>query len=239
MLLKRTNVEEKLRAYRNKIVSEEDLLNQVYAVLKADDEHEDRISGALSESRGYLENNFDPNYLETANIYHISQIKKICIDYRLRFLDTRYFKGKYPQSAISKIKSLEKLHNTQLKGFKIVAPSKLFKLENADDPLLFAPIGNNYYYLIHKWGNDLHPLRKLQVLPFKNLGNLTMLLLLISWVLTEMVPNGLFTNQTGASFYWIIYLFMFKTVASIALFYGFALGKNFNHAIWNSKYFNA
>jgi len=239
MLLKRTNVEEKLRAYRKKIVSEEEIINEVYAILKADNEHEERISTLLSEGRGAIENHFNPDLLEAENVFHINQIKKICIDYRLRFLDTRYFKGKYPHSAISKIKGLEKLHKTELKGFKIVAPSKLFKLENADDPLLFAPIGNNYYYLVHKWGNDLHPLRKLQVLPFKNLGNLTVLLLLLSWLLTEMVPNGLFTNQTGASFYWVIYLFMFKTVASIALFYGFALGKNFNHAIWNSKYFNA
>ena len=29
---------------------------------------------------------------------------------------------------------------------------------------------------------------------------------------------------------------MFKAIASIVLFYGFALGKNFNPAIWNSKY---
>ncbi|WP_395062778.1 hypothetical protein [Flavobacterium sp.] len=36
-----------------------------------------------------------------------------------------------------------------------MAPSKAFNLKKYDDPLLFAPIGNDYYYLIHKWGNDL------------------------------------------------------------------------------------
>jgi len=29
---------------------------------------------------------------------------------------------------------------------------------------------------------------------------------------------------------------MFKALASIVLFVGFALGKNFNPAIWNNKY---
>ena len=38
-----------------------------------------------------------------------------------------------------------------------MAPSALFRLEKTDDPLLFVPLGNNYYYLVHKWGNDLHP----------------------------------------------------------------------------------
>ena len=56
-----------------------------------------------------------------------------------------------------KIKSLEKTHNTNIGDFKIMAPSALFRLEKTDDPLLFVPLGNNYYYLVHKWGNDLHP----------------------------------------------------------------------------------
>jgi len=34
----------------------------------------------------------------------------------------------------------------------------------------------------------------------------------------------------------MVYFFMFKAIAAIVLFYGFALGKNFNPAIWNSKY---
>ena len=43
-----------------------------------------------------------------------------------------------------------------------MAPSKLFELENYDDPLLFASLGDGYYYLIHKWGNDLSFLEKYQ-----------------------------------------------------------------------------
>ncbi|MBT8210061.1 MAG: hypothetical protein KJP14_05990, partial [Eudoraea sp.] len=166
-------------------------------------------------------------------------IKTICINYRLRFLDSRYFKAEIPQEAISKIKKLEKEHDTELKGYKIIAPSKLFKLEDKDDPLLFAPIGNGYYYLIHKWGNDLHPLRRILVWPFKNVLNLTALVVLISYLATLMVPDGLFSKSNSSAEFWIIFFFMFKSVAAVVIFYGFALGKNFNPAIWNSKYFNA
>jgi hypothetical protein len=34
----------------------------------------------------------------------------------------------------------------------------------------------------------------------------------------------------------MLFFFMFKAIASIVLFYGFALGKNFNPAIWNNRY---
>lgn len=184
-------------------------------------------------------NSFDFDTLDTNRIYHIRHIKKVCIDYRLRFLDLRYFKPALPQEAIEAIEKLETLHNTRLEQLKIVAPSRLFKLEDKDDPLLFVPLGNDYFYLVHKWGNDLHPLRKLLVWPFKSLPNLMVLVFLISFLATFMIPSGLFSKQESTAEFWILYFFMFKMIASIVLFYGFALGKNFNPAIWDSKYFNA
>jgi hypothetical protein len=33
--------------------------------------------------------------------------------------------------------------------------------------------------------------------------------------------------------------FLYKCFAGIAIYYGFARGKNFSAGIWNSKYFNA
>ncbi len=134
---------------------------------------------------------------------------------------------------------MEKEHGISIEGFKIIAPSKLFRLEDKDDPLLFAPIGNGYFYLIHQWGNDLHPLRKALAWPFKSIVNLTAVVLLISYLCTLLVPEGLFSKSSTQAEFWIIYFFMFKSIASVVIFYGFALGKNFNPAIWNSKYFNA
>ncbi|THD67969.1 hypothetical protein E7Z59_09995 [Robertkochia marina] len=238
-MLKKTNVEEKLRAYRNRINAERNILQQVQFILQKEQQKEDQITAELTGGQDDSFNDFVISKLDMDRVYHLDQIKTICIDYRLRFLSTRYFKGKIPAEALIEIKSLEKQHNTQLKGFKIIAPSKLFKLENADDPLLMAPIGNGYYYLIHKWGNDLHPMRRLLVLPFRNLMNLTLTILMVSYLLTMLMPMGLFTNQDDSASFWLLFMFMFKMIGSIVIFYGFALGKNFNTAIWNSKYFNA
>jgi len=239
MLLQRTNIEEKLSLETQKGEARNELIEAVYQLLKEDEAREEQIQKRLEGSRKVVQNKFDFDLLETDKIYHLDQIKKICIDYRLRFLDSKYFKGEIPREGISKIKSLEKEHGITVEGFKIIAPSKLFRLEDKDDPLLFAPIGNGYYYLIHRWGNDLHPLRKVLAWPFKNIVNLTALVLLISYLATLLVPEGLFSKSSSQAEFWIIYFFMFKSIASVVIFYGFALGKNFNPAIWNSKYFNA
>ncbi|MBT4904951.1 MAG: hypothetical protein HON57_07195 [Flavobacteriaceae bacterium] len=181
-------------------------------------------------------NQFEVDHLERDRIFHIDDIRKTCIDFRLRFLDSKYFKNKIPQAAFDEINRLNTLHNTRLGDYKIMAPSKLFKLENTDDPLLFAPIGNGYYYLIHKWGNDLHPFRKAMMWPFKSILNLAVLILFLSWFVTQLVPVGLFSKANDWGVYWMTYFFMFKGISAIVIFYGFALGKNFNPAIWNSKY---
>lgn len=239
MLFPRTNIEQKLNKLRATEFDASSWKNQVYDIFLKEEKCKERILQNLNNSVDSIENTLDFDQLETSKIYHIDQIKQICIDYRLRFLDSKYFKGKLPTSAISAIKDIEKLHQTELIGFKIIAPSKLFKLENADDPLLFAPMGNNYFYLIHKWGNDLHPLRKNIMWFFKSFENLLFLTFIISVLLTFMVPNGLFSKDNNTSQLVMIFLFMFKSIAALVLFYGFALGKNFNTAIWNSKYFNA
>ena len=183
-------------------------------------------------------NQFDFDQLETKRIFHRDTIKKTCIDYRLRFLDLDYFKGDVPVEAIESIQALEKVHKTELQNMKIVAPSKLFKLKNTDDPLLFVPIGNEYYYLIHKWGNDLHPLRQLLMWPFKNIVTSILSILLLSLVLTSLMPLSLFRAEPNWSDFVLIFMFMFKSIAAVVIYYAFAAGKNFSRAIWDSTYYN-
>lgn len=237
-MIKKTNIEEKLLQVRERSADPNSIIQDVYQILNNSTDSDLRIEKNLGKGKSQIENEFDFDKLETIKIYHLDQIKQICIDYRLRFLDSKYFKGDIPKEAISKIKDLEKDHDLELKGFKIVAPSKLFKLKDRDDPLLFAPIANDYFYLIHKWGNDLHPLRRIFAWPFKSIVNLTLVVLLGSYLLTLLVPSGLFSKSNTSAEFWIIFFFVFKSSAAVIIFYGFSLGKNFNSGIWNSKYFN-
>ena len=219
-LLPRTNIEKALSKTRE-------------LTLEA---HESNLDSLIKSLDIKSLNAFDFDLLATDKIYHLEQIKKVSIDYRLRFLDLKFFKNKLPQEALDTIQALESAHDTQLGSFKIMAPSALFRLEKTDDPLLFVPLGKDYYYLVHKWGNDLHPLRKVLMWPFKNIWNLMLAVFAFSWVLTELTPMGLFTRTPDSSSYWMLLFFMFKAVASVVLYFGFALGKNFNPAIWNNRY---
>ena len=235
----RTNIESQLLKARNKSLSENEILEEVKLLFQKSEEEDKLLVKRLQNGVPIDRNNFDPDLFECNRIFHLDQIYKICIDYRLRFLDSRYFKGEIPYEALIEIKDLEKKHKTSLKGFKIVAPSSLFKLENADDPLLFAPIGNDYYYLIHKWGDDLHPLRKLLMWPFKTLENFVVLLLFTSFLTALLVPDGLFSPQQSTTEFFMIFFFIFKWFAGLSIFYGFKMGKNFSTEIWNSKFYNA
>lgn len=230
----RVNIEEKLKTFRDQNHHGEQLLKEVYEILN---QPSDILEELKSSNKGYNEFQFD--LLDRDKIYHIDQIKAICISYRLRFLSAKYFKGTYPKQVFEAVKKIEDEHQIKLQGFKIVAPSKLFKLENADDPLLFAPMGNGYFYLIHKWGKDLHPLRKYLVLPFKSFLHLAITVLALSWIVASLIPLELFTPEDDSVYFWILFLFVFKMIGTIAIFYGVALGKNFNPAIWNSKYYNS
>ena len=238
MVFEKVNLQKKLLVERNKFVSENDLLLEIKALFDRDENDRNIIKSKLKSESSTKQNDFDFDLLETDNIFHLQQIKNICVDYRLRFLDSSLFKNEIPEEAISKIKNLETTHNSDLGGFKIMAPSKLFHLKNYDDPLLFVPIGNDYFYLIHKWGGELNPFRKLAVRPFRNLSSFFALLLVISMLVAFITPYDILGRVSPDIFRILSFLFVFKSLAGIALYYCFWQGKNFNEAIWNSKYYN-
>jgi hypothetical protein len=238
MLLNRKNLLTELTQLTRKSISEDELLAEVKHILDENETKRVEIKSSLYLKTSTNHNAFIFDKLETEKIFHLTQIKSLCIDYRLRFLDSHLFKGAIPEEAISIIHQLEKEHAIKIEGFRIMAPSKLFKLENYDDPLLFAPIGNGYYYLIHKWGNDIHPLRKIAMKPFKSIGNFIVLLVVISLLLTALLPQNLFGKSPHSVMSLVTFLFMLKSVMGIALYYCFWQGKNFNEDIWLSKYYN-
>ena len=182
---------------------------------------------------------YNPDKIDSNCLFHVDQIRKICIDYRLRFLDFNFFKGGVPDEAYTKLKEFELNHPDLDLNIKMMAPTKLFQLENYDDPLMFVSLGNNYYYLIHKWGNDMSYFRKMFMWPFKNIYNILVYIAIISLFFTTFVPDGIFFYKNNPEIqFFVVFLFMFKSLAAIFIYFGFAMGKNFNENIWNSKFYN-
>jgi hypothetical protein len=123
------------------------------------------------------------SHLEQGRIFTTDQIKAIAIKYRLRFLSTKLYKGELPYEAISKIREFKKENPTLVSkseeysmwrittntGMRILAPAESFDLqERPKDPLLFVELGNDKWFLLHKWGNDLSITRWLTSLPLRN-----------------------------------------------------------------------
>ncbi|MFT3796244.1 hypothetical protein [Flavobacterium sp.] len=220
-----------------KQVPQEKVLSEVAAILA---EHEQRRLAILETLHGGnsdVVNALDFDLLESDRIFSLDNIKKVCIDYRLRFLESGRFKNGFPEEALAEIRKLENQHGTRLAHFKIMAPTKAFKLDNYDDPLLFVPIGNHYFYLVHQWGNDINPWRKWKVLPFRNLGWFTVFCVLLSLALTWMIP----LNQLGKQVHMasvIVFLFLFKSVFAVAMYGFFMRGRSFSSSMWNSRFYN-
>ncbi len=241
MLFERINLQHELENLRKREIPTELLLEEVQKILQQEEDHEKAILRRLEEGdpSDIDGNDLEFELLESDRIFHISQIKKICVEYRLRFLSTKYFKGDLPSEAIFATKELEKKHHTTLRGFQIIAPAKYFRLENADDPMLFAPIGNGYFYLIHKWGKDIHPLRKMAMWPLKNFETLIIFSFFFSFFLTFGIREVFFSRFQETSQFLILFLYTFKSTLALIFFYGISLGKNFSSGNWNSRFYNA
>jgi hypothetical protein len=235
-MFKSINLKTELEKQRGKIPSEENIIDSYKKILRQVDVENAETLNVLKSKSSAFTNDFIFDELERDAIFHLSDIKKICIDYRLRFLDTVHFKETFPEEAIVKIKNLERLHDTTIGGFKIVAPMEIFKLKKADDPLLFAPMGNGYYYLIHQWGNDLHPLRKLKYWAIKNIENLVKALLYTSVVFTILTYSLFFTKPATFGSLLMLFMFFFKGAIGMVIILWGSLGKNFSEYSWQSQY---
>ena len=228
--MKKVNLFEELINERSKQITSEELRTAIKSIWSKDDQ----IKKSLNKKNDNKHNDLKFDKMKTRNIFHKDTIKKICVRYRLRFLDSNLFKGEYPKNITKIIGKIERNHNTTLSNFMIMAPSKLFKIKSPDDPILFVPIGNDYYYLIHKWGEEFNYLRKLIVLPFKNIDNLTIFSVLVS-VVFALLGKLIMPSLTFSEVF-ILFLFLVKGFIFIFFYMFFLTRRNFSESIWNSKY---
>lgn len=98
----KTNIEIQLQKTRKKHTSEYEILRDVNELLKQNENQRNTIKRELTHGSKLNENFFNHKALDASKVFHLSDIKKLCIDYRLRFLDTKYFKAPFPEKAISK-----------------------------------------------------------------------------------------------------------------------------------------
>lgn len=159
-------------------------------------QQEDADLEALSRSglgKNLLKADLDDNYrqktkegiinkgLDGDRVFTRNQIRSLCLKYKLRFLPTKQYRGALDAQVGLKIREFESKYKGRETRYMICAPTNAFELEKKPkDPLLFAIIGNDQYYLVHKWGNDLSVFRRVLGLLAKTRTQVGLLLTFIA-----------------------------------------------------------
>jgi len=240
-MFQRVNIHSELKKERERIKENEELLLQSFHAVLKEEENKDasllkRINANSSEEAAVNFINLQPQ-----NIFTINEIKNICARYRLRFLETRHLRYPLPYEAFIRIKEFEKQQQVEIKQFSIMAPAEAFRLDRKTDPLLFAHLGNNRYYLVHQWGNDLSRYRKMLMFPLRNLYTLLATIILVSFAISFFVPKEwiVYDSELYPLMYnFRLFLFFLISTGSFALlvYIGITRNKGFSEDTWNSRW---
>lgn len=207
-----------------------EVLQEALAIINSENKKEESVLERIQNPKVKVQKSIT---IIPDDIFTAEQIKRTAITYRLRFLDSKLFKGEIPYEAIVKVKQLEKKYGVKFSEFKILAPAALFKLENRNkDPLLFAKISDNTFLFIHKWGNDLSGFRKVLAFPLRSLRNFILTFLSFSLFIALMVPADYSTR---------LFIFLLSNLffASMFAHIGYMrLNQNFSEFEWDSKFVN-
>jgi hypothetical protein len=179
--------------------------------------------------------------LDKKKVFSLDDIKSICIQYRLRFLDSKYFKIEgLPTEDAQAIKSLEKELGKEIRSVKMLAAINSFRQEDVNNALLlFAEMDENNFYLVHKLGNDFTWYKKIISFPFRSIGALLVTLTIIGLPIAFIVPVLLFSTSEKVQYYQMLYLAAFTVCTAFTIvFGGFTFYKKFSRVCWNRPYFN-
>ena len=238
----KVNLEKALIKERNvkKERNGNEILDQFKELFRTEWENDQRILSTIHE--GVVSRRLPlPGALDEEKIYDIEAIRSLCIKYRLRFLSTNQFSGKIPREAFTKIKKTENKLGQTLDAFMIAAPASVFKLEDANkDPLLFAPLEDGRFYLLHQWGSDMSWYRRIINWPLTSPLTLISTILALSLFLTLVIPTHWLS--TDGSFFNFMRLFAlgWNVIFSLGVssYFWFASHGKFSIHAWNSKTFN-
>ncbi|RPH00248.1 MAG: hypothetical protein CBD13_003520, partial [Candidatus Pelagibacter sp. TMED153] len=86
--MRKVNLFEELLQERNKQISTNELTSLIKNIWLKEDSKRERITQSLKDVNNGSFNQLKFEEMETKNIFHKDTIKKICVRYRLRFLDS-------------------------------------------------------------------------------------------------------------------------------------------------------
>lgn len=148
-------------------------------------------------------------------VFTIQQIEELALKYRLRFLKSNLFIGNMDIQAIAKLKEFAKDSDLSIMdeatlryNFFILAPHQQFDLlreslaktnretereiqrRKDEDPVLFYKIDDVHYRMIHQWGHDFSPIRRIEGWIWKDSKNYFMAQYILVTIVTLLLLVG-------------------------------------------------
>ncbi len=239
-MFKHTDIQQQLSRFREKQKDKGDnLVLEAQRILQQDLFTEKKILSNLGQYNRSFET-LDEESLDDNLIFSPAEIKKVCIHFRLKFLESKHYKPEISYEAVLRIKGLNNQFAKKIKEFKIMAPAESFtQKENAEESVLFA--GTNYgnYYLIHRWGNALPWHRQLRYWHMRYFENLFFSVIAFTLLVALSLPIGFITLDNKAE-YWsgyraaaFFHLLIFNM--GVTAYTTFAFAKNFSSTVWNRE----
>ena len=113
--MQKLNIHQELLKERSKDTESNQLGEVLKKIWAESDLKSTKIKDTLNSKNDSSYNSLDFDKMDSNKIFHEKTIEKICVDYRLRFLDTNYFKGEYPDDLNRIVLNIE--NNYQSKFF--------------------------------------------------------------------------------------------------------------------------
>ncbi len=223
---------------RQLLLGQQQVLNEVQEVLDAEQKKDDVLSAIVLSSKGEHINRIQR--VDPDRVFSVDAIRELCIAYRLRFLDAGYFKGVLPPRALYELRRLELRSHMPLKGFKVLAPAKSFKIrDRRTTPFLFVAVGPKHFYLVHSWGKTLTPWHALLAWPWRGPFELGITVLFVAVLAACSLPNQLI-GVDPAEAWWgghrmLALLWTSMVCASITVFSWFAFFGKFSRHAWTDR----
>ena len=180
--------------------------------------------------------------LDSKRIFSITEIRKVCIDYHLRFLDRKNYVAEIPYNVHLKCSAFE-LRSEKTINFKVLTEANNFKAKYPNTQhLIFADLGNNEFYFIMKWGNPFSHLRKITSYPFKNVETVILCIFSFALLIAIITPSALIITHDKAENYFSMvraafYFYCVIFLAAVFTYYLVALRKNLNTTEWDNESF--
>lgn len=222
------------------LIGQSELMFQVHLWLAEEQKRDDLIRAVVRSSRQRVP--VKARGLDPERVFDLTTIRDLCVKYRLRFLEGALYKGEIPDQAVQAVRALERSSGAPIISYMVMAPADRFKLCDSEvDPLLFVPLDNDRFYLVHKWGKDLSPVRALLYWPVRSVAHLAVAILTIAVLFTCAIPASMLVAGDDAfmsgsrllMLFWSIMVFGGFTVFGWFAFFG-----QFSTQAWNSRYFN-